>query len=274
MISPAIATTIKPEIPTHRDETPTTADATATGAHDRNRDPHPARDPTTAITTTFTYTKPRRTSKERRQKGSVSQGGPFMFRNPFKRHNNNSNDEIALKHGDRAANHAVDPLQFQPNTQQQKTRGKPAPITDPMSIAAIAGFDPNADEPIREQDPAADTLISVEHLGSTAVATIIQPELMGDTAEQLGAELVSLLRNEPKASNLVIDFQDVEYIDSACLNMFIRLMGTFRDHGGKIAIASCKDRVEGLFRLTRLDQLFPVRRSVLDAVETLERKAA
>ena len=159
----------------------------------------------------------------------------------------------------------------QPRKQRPK---KPAPITDPMSIAAIAGFDPNANDPIREHDDAAESLISVEHLGSTAVATIIQPELIGDTAEQLGAELVALLRDAPTATTRVLDFQDADDIDTACLNMFIRLMGTFRDHGGKIAIASCKDRVEGLFRLTRLDQLFPVRRSVLDAVESLERKAA
>lgn len=191
-----------------------------------------------------------------------------MFRNPFKRRNENENNDINNTQ-DAYEDSSLD--QQQPRKQRPK---KPAPITDPMSIAAIAGFDPHADEPIREHDDAAESLISVEHLGSTAVATIIQPELIGDTAEQLGAELVALLRDEPKASNLVIDFQDVEYIDSACLNMFIRLMGTFRDHGGKIAIASCKDRVEGLFRLTRLDQLFPVRRSVLDAVESLEHKAA
>jgi len=121
---------------------------------------------------------------------------------------------------------------------------------------------------------AAGPIVSVEMLGSTAVATILTSELMGCTAEAFGRSLVDALKEAPAAEGLVVDFQDVEFIDSACLNMLIRLMSAFKEQGGRIAVASCRERVEGLFRLTRLDQLFPIRRSVLDAVAAVERQAA
>jgi hypothetical protein len=43
--------------------------------------------------------------------------------------------------------------------------------------------------------------------------------------------------------------------------------------GGKIALANTANRVQYLFRLTRLDRVFPICQDVMSAIEAIERAA-
>jgi len=115
------------------------------------------------------------------------------------------------------------------------------------------------------------TVASLEMLGRTIVATIIDSDLTAPKVADLQVELVIKLSSRPDARNVVLDLQNVEYLDSACLGMMLQLLRRVKENGGKIAIASVRTRVEGLFKLTRLERLFPIKRSVLDAVECVER---
>ena len=44
--------------------------------------------------------------------------------------------------------------------------------------------------------------------------------------------------------------------------------------GGKIAIANGEQSVQQLFRMTRLDRVFPICRDVMSAIQAVEREAA
>lgn len=111
---------------------------------------------------------------------------------------------------------------------------------------------------------------SMELLGRTLIATVQEPELTAPKAADLRDELLIKLASRPDARHVVLDFQNVEYLDSACLGMLLQILRKVREHGGRIAIASVKTRVEGLFKLTRLEQLFPMKRNVIDAVHIVE----
>jgi anti-anti-sigma factor len=120
---------------------------------------------------------------------------------------------------------------------------------------------------------AARALVSVDSLGRTVVATIIDGDLTADKVADLSHELKLILQRHPETRNLVLDLQNVEYMDSTCLNMFVELLRAVQVAGGSIALASAVQHVEVLFKLTRLDQLFPIKRSVMDAIAAVERDA-
>lgn len=117
-------------------------------------------------------------------------------------------------------------------------------------------------------------LFSHDTLGATIVVTIIERNLTANRVADLLYELKDLLARNEKVKNLVLDLQNVDYLDSAGLNMLVVLFRAIRDAGGNIAIASAKRAIEVLFKLTRLDNLFPVQRDVLGAIAVVERPAA
>lgn len=129
---------------------------------------------------------------------------------------------------------------------------------------------PEASEPTHEVqlDPQ---LVTVDHLGRTLVATVVESELTAPTVACLASDLRALLAQNRSIRNLVLDLQNVEYLDSSCLNMLVELLGFVRRQGGGVAIASAAHRIEVLFKLTRLDKVFPIRKNVLAAVDAVER---
>jgi anti-anti-sigma factor len=117
----------------------------------------------------------------------------------------------------------------------------------------------------------APELFKADSLGATCVITIIDPALTPPKVADLQHELLGLLAPDGAPRNLVIDMQNVEYLDSACLYMLVQLLNKVTETQGRIAVVSARHAVEGIFKLTRLDQLFPIKRSVLDAVAAVER---
>ena len=120
--------------------------------------------------------------------------------------------------------------------------------------------------------PKREAIASMELLGRTVVATVLTSDLTAPKVADLQVELFMKISSRPDARHVVLDLQNVEYLDSACLGMLLMLLRRVREGGGRVAIASVKNRIEGLFKLTRLEQLFPIKRTVLDAVNAVERK--
>ncbi len=118
---------------------------------------------------------------------------------------------------------------------------------------------------------ADQSLVSLDTLGQTLIGTIVDGELTADKVANLAFELRRCIESRPDMRNLVLDLQNVDYMDSSCLNMFVDLLSTVKASGGRIAIASAVDHVEVLFKLTRLDTLFPIKHDVFDAIQAVER---
>ncbi len=114
-----------------------------------------------------------------------------------------------------------------------------------------------------------------DRLGQTLVATITVATVTGPEAADLAAEIVDLLR-ETNASgavrHIVLDMQNVQYMDSSCIGVLVELLGRLKNDGGKIALVNASSNVEYLFKLTRLDRVFPICRDVMKAIEVVERQ--
>jgi anti-anti-sigma factor len=103
--------------------------------------------------------------------------------------------------------------------------------------------------------------------------TILDHDLTADRVSDLSLQIRTYLSNHATVRNLVLDLQNVDYLDSCCLNMLIVLLKTVREGGGKIALASAQRSIAVLFKLTRLDSLFPVHRDVLSAIAHVDAAA-
>lgn len=114
-------------------------------------------------------------------------------------------------------------------------------------------------------------LITSSSLGQTLVVTVVDPELNSFKAAEVNHEIRRLMASTPGVRNLVIDMGNIEFLDSAGLNTFVDLLGVVKQTGGRIAVAAATQQVEVLFKLTRLELVFTIRRTVIEAIDAIER---
>lgn len=57
---------------------------------------------------------------------------------------------------------------------------------------------------------------------------------------------------------LVLDFKEVDFIDSACLGALISAARQLREKGGDIRLSEMNSEVTSVFQITRLDKVFKI----------------
>jgi anti-anti-sigma factor len=160
--------------------------------------------------------------------------------------------------------------QSQP-TRQDPTSGAVIPPTLPGAQGRPAA---PAQNPISDDRPIA----TYDRLGQTVVATISAGTLTGEEAADVTAEIATRLSGKkpdgtvgPTGRHVVLDLQSVQYMDSGCIGVFVELLTSLQNGGGRIALVNAGHNVEYLFKLTKLDRLFPICRDVMKAIEAVER---
>jgi anti-anti-sigma factor len=126
--------------------------------------------------------------------------------------------------------------------------------------------------------PQVQQLATYDRLGQTLVGTPLVATMSGPDAAALAAELCERIFNshrEPGATSgvrhVVLDLQNIQYMDSMCVGVLVELLTTLTEAGGRIALVNASGNVEYLFKLTRLDRVFPICRDVMKAIEAVER---
>ncbi len=131
----------------------------------------------------------------------------------------------------------------------------PAVEIDPDNIAAIG-----------ERCVIAD----VELVDQTAVATLTVTDLSTDSGVEQLADLLDAV-TEAGVQRLVLDVQNVQMIDSACLGCLVQTCNRITASGGRIAVANAAKNVQYVFRLTCLDRVFPICNDVISAMDAVVR---
>ncbi len=126
------------------------------------------------------------------------------------------------------------------------------------------------DAPPAESSSGEEPLATLELLGKTAIATVTVNELTGANASRLVGDLLNEFA-EARVRHFVFDLQNVTYMDSACIGVMVELLTRIQTAGGRIALVNAGQSVSYLFKLTRLDRLFPICRDVMQAISAVER---
>lgn len=117
---------------------------------------------------------------------------------------------------------------------------------------------------------STDHLMTTSMMGNALVVTFIEPRIHADHAGVAAEELRALLLRSPSIRDVVFDLDNVEYFDSTGLGMLVDLLGTLKARNGRIAVAAATQQVQVLFKLTRLELVFVIRRTVLEALDALD----
>ncbi len=84
------------------------------------------------------------------------------------------------------------------------------------------------------------------------------------TAPSLREKLHALLADDRR--NLVVDLDDVGFLDSTALGVLVGVLKRARTEGGELRIVTTQPRVRKVFEITRLDSAFDLCSTVEDAV--------
>jgi anti-anti-sigma factor len=86
----------------------------------------------------------------------------------------------------------------------------------------------------------------------------VQPSgiLDGTQATQFRQEISDLVKENIKI--IVVDFQDITFMDSSGLGALVLSLKTVRAAGGQILVCSLNDQVRMLFELTSMDRVFEI----------------
>lgn len=90
---------------------------------------------------------------------------------------------------------------------------------------------------------------------------VVQPSgiLDGTQAMRFRQEISKLVEsNEKKAEIIIVDFQNVTFMDSSGLGALVLSLKTVRAAGSQMFLCSINDQIKMLFELTNMDQVFKV----------------
>ncbi|MFH1279610.1 MAG: STAS domain-containing protein [Candidatus Eisenbacteria bacterium] len=68
-------------------------------------------------------------------------------------------------------------------------------------------------------------------------------------------------------TRIVLDLSELDYVDSSGLGSFVRLMKESRARGGDVRLVGPTNEVKKVLELTRLNRVFDVRETVVEAIE-------
>jgi len=80
------------------------------------------------------------------------------------------------------------------------------------------------------------------------------------TVDQIKRELLPLTRIN--GQTIIINFKDVNYMDSTGLGLFIKALKLTEEHNSKMLLTQLQERIARLFKITGLDEMFLIEQTV------------
>ena len=123
-------------------------------------------------------------------------------------------------------------------------------------------------ESTHDPEPTRGLLSSIEHCGVHVMVLPKRNVLDSFVVDPLEREMCRFIEHieEPR---LVIDFGGVQHVSSAALGMLVTAKAAADARGGRICLANVHETVREVFRIGKLDKIFPIYDTTDAAVATL-----
>jgi len=111
----------------------------------------------------------------------------------------------------------------------------------------------------------AKTIIRViTHKKKNNYVLTLESENHGQLDQTNQDELKAILKEAVKAgnSNIVLNLQRINYMDSVIIGLLVEIFNELRDKGGLLAFANIHSRVKKIFDVTNLTQYFTVYKNI------------
>jgi anti-sigma B factor antagonist len=109
--------------------------------------------------------------------------------------------------------------------------------------------------------------ITVEEVKGVVIVRFKESDILDQiNIQEIGEEMYSVVESTPNVK-LVVDFRGVEYLSSTALGKLITLKKKIEAAHGKLRLASIKPEIMEVFRITRLDTIFEIKKDVAEALK-------
>lgn len=95
--------------------------------------------------------------------------------------------------------------------------------------------------------------IETQSVGNILVVTPLNRRLDAAVSSQFKEEIQTMIAQG--AHHILLDFSQVDFIDSSCLGALVSLLKTLQDKG-ELALCSLNSNIHSMFKLTRMDKIF------------------
>ena len=124
-------------------------------------------------------------------------------------------------------------------------------------------------QPIRPSNAKVNSeLVPATRVEGDAVLVTVRGEIDLHNSPELRGTLLDLL-NRLKPKRLVLNLEQVPYMDSSAIAVLVEALQKIRKSGGRIFLTDLQPRVKGLLEIARLDSIFVVAK---DEAEALSKK--
>jgi anti-sigma B factor antagonist len=109
--------------------------------------------------------------------------------------------------------------------------------------------------------------ITVEDVKGVQIVRFRESDILDQiNIQEIGEEMYSVVESTPNV-RLVVDFRGVEYLSSTALGKLITLKKKVEAVKGKLRLASIKPEIMEVFKITRLDTIFDIKKNVAEALK-------
>ena len=117
--------------------------------------------------------------------------------------------------------------------------------------------------------PSGHKRIEVDQVDDATVVRFVDRKILDETnIQEIGQELFNLV-DEEDARNLVLNFENVEYLSSAALGKLITLNKKVKMVDGRLKLCGIKPPIFEVFVITKLNKLFDIYETQTAAIQSL-----
>jgi anti-sigma B factor antagonist len=117
--------------------------------------------------------------------------------------------------------------------------------------------------------PDASQYYEWEGTGGPTVIRVLDPLLLAEQKD-LFYGLVDRLANAPEPRQVALNLANLHVIRSTMIGVLINFQRKLKDAGGSVKLCCIDPDVLNVFNLTRMDQIFDIRKSERDAIDAFQ----
>lgn len=114
--------------------------------------------------------------------------------------------------------------------------------------------------------------ISVQYDKNATIVAFTDEKILEETDIKALQESIMSVIEQAELINLILDFENVQFLSSAVLGLLIRIGKRIYEHGGQLKLCNINPKIYEIFKITRLTKTFDIYKSLDGAVESLSRK--
>ena len=112
--------------------------------------------------------------------------------------------------------------------------------------------------------------ISVEYFDNATVAYLSEENILRARDITAIENSVMPLIEKTDGVNLIINFRNVKFLTSSALGLLIRISKRAHENNGKMLLCAIAPKIYQIFEITRLDKVFSIYDTQVQALESLE----